>query len=305
MRQYDIVGDIHGHAEALETLMRELGYDRASGKWQHRDGRCLLFLGDYIDRGPHVRETLRLVKGLVDSGQALAIAGNHEYNAICFHTTTQEGTPLRPHTEKNINQHSATINAFQGHADEWGDWIAWFRSLPILLDLPGLRAVHATWHPKYTEYLKQKAFTDAAFLHASADAATPEFTAVECVLKGIEAALPDGCSISDRNGVERRHIRLRWWRNEIGSFRDMAFPFSDLAPVTSMSVEALSAIPGYGADEAPVFFGHYWLPGDASPQVQAPNVCCLDYSIANGGRLAAYRWDGESTLDAGKIVTVS
>jgi hypothetical protein len=98
MRQYDIVGDIHGHAEALETLMRELGYDRASGKWQHRDGRCLLFLGDYIDRGPQVRETLRLVKGLVDSGQALAIAGNHEYNAICFHTTTQDGTPLRPHS---------------------------------------------------------------------------------------------------------------------------------------------------------------------------------------------------------------
>jgi hypothetical protein len=90
----------------------------------------------------------------------------------------------------------------------------------------------------------------------------------------------------------------------IGSFRDMAFPFSDRAPDTSMSTEALDVIPGYGADEPPVFFGHYWIPGDTPPEIQAPNVCCLDYSIAENGRLAAYRWDGESKLDPGKIVSV-
>jgi hypothetical protein len=305
MQQYDIVGDIHGHAQALKTLMRELGYDRDSGKWQHPEGRHLLFLGDYIDRGPQVRETLRLVRRLVDSGQALAIAGNHEYNAICFHAATQDGTPLRPHSEKNVKQHHATIDAFRDDADEWADWIAWFRSLPMSLDLPGLRAAHATWHPKYIEVLKKETLTDVAFLQASADPETPEFTAVECVLKGLEVALPDGCSFMDKDGAERRNVRVRWWQNGGGTYREMAFPSSEYAPDTSMSAEALGVIPGYGADEAPVFFGHYWLPGDTPPQLQAPNVCCLDYSIAKGGRLAAYRWDGESTLDAGKIVAVS
>jgi hypothetical protein len=34
-------------------------------------------------------------------------------------------------------------------------------------------------------------------------------------------------------------------------------------------------------------------------------VACLDYSVARpGGKLVAYRWDGEQQLDAGKFVAV-
>ena len=105
MQAYDIVGDIHGHADILQELLHQLGYRRVSGNWQHPDDRRLLFLGDYIDRGPKIRETLELVKELVDSGRALAIAGNHEFNAICYHTPAPDGTHLRPHTDKNTHQH--------------------------------------------------------------------------------------------------------------------------------------------------------------------------------------------------------
>jgi hypothetical protein len=40
--------------------------------------------------------------------------------------------------------------------------------------------------------------------------------------------------------------------------------------------------------------------------VLAPNVACLDYSVAakSGGRLVAYRWDGEQRLDNAKFVFV-
>jgi hypothetical protein len=59
---------------------------------------------------------------------------------------------------------------------------------------------------------------------------------------------------------------------------------------------------GYPSDAPPVFFGHYWLKGQ--PQLQAHNVCCLDYSVAKGGELVCYRFDGESILSSLKFVSV-
>ena len=55
----------------------------------------------------------------------------------------------------------------------------------------------------------------------------------------------------------------------------------------------------YGENERPVFFGHYWLKGE--PALIRKNVCCLDYSIGSfygHGRMVAYRFDGEQSLDA-------
>jgi hypothetical protein len=51
-----------------------------------------------------------------------------------------------------------------------------------------------------------------------------------------------------------------------------------------------------------VVFGHYWLPPDAAKVPLAQNVACLDYSVAKGGDLTAYRWDGEQVLSAEKFV---
>jgi hypothetical protein len=55
----------------------------------------------------------------------------------------------------------------------------------------------------------------------------------------------------------------------------------------------------YPRDAAPVFVGHYWLTG--TPRQLAPNVACTDYSVAKGGKLVAYRWDGESILTEDKF----
>jgi hypothetical protein len=58
----------------------------------------------------------------------------------------------------------------------------------------------------------------------------------------------------------------------------------------------------YAANEKPVFFGHYWLKGE--PSLYRDNICCLDYSVAKHGYLAAYRFDDEGKLGAGKMVYV-
>ena len=51
----------------------------------------------------------------------------------------------------------------------------------------------------------------------------------------------------------------------------------------------------------PVFFGHYWLNGN--PTLLSDKVACVDYSVAKGGKLVAYRWDGESVLSEQNFIS--
>ena len=97
----DLIGDIHGHADKLEELLLKLGYKKSKGVYQHHN-RKVLFVGDYIDRGPKIRETLAIIKSMVDNESAIALMGNHEYNALCFHFQDSNGGHLRKHLIKNI-----------------------------------------------------------------------------------------------------------------------------------------------------------------------------------------------------------
>jgi len=101
---YDIIGDIHGQAGELEELLTKLGYGCIGGVYRH-DTRQVIFLGDFIDRGPHQRRVLNLVRAMVADGTALAVMGNHEFNAIAFYTPDGSGGHLRPRNEKNVHQH--------------------------------------------------------------------------------------------------------------------------------------------------------------------------------------------------------
>ena len=50
---YDLIGDIHGHAAELCQLLQQLGYaPDALGTYRHPAGRQVIFVGDFIDRGP-------------------------------------------------------------------------------------------------------------------------------------------------------------------------------------------------------------------------------------------------------------
>ncbi|MFJ3927522.1 polynucleotide kinase-phosphatase [Streptomyces sp. NPDC090022] len=71
---FDIVGDVHGCSSELETLLAKLGY--VDGV--HPDGRTAVFVGDLVDRGPDSPGVLRRVMGMVASGNALCVPGNHE-----------------------------------------------------------------------------------------------------------------------------------------------------------------------------------------------------------------------------------
>ena len=89
---YDIIPDIHGQAGKLRSRLTNLGYRETRGAWRHADPkRSAVFLGDFIDRGSDNADVIEIVRRMVDAGTARAIMGNHELNAIRYHTERARG----------------------------------------------------------------------------------------------------------------------------------------------------------------------------------------------------------------------
>lgn len=296
---YDLIGDIHGHADALHALLATLGYEPRKGIYRHPT-RQAVFLGDFIDRGPKIGETLAIVRPMVESGHALSVMGNHELNALAFHTPhpTDPGNHLRPQSEKNLRQHAETIR--QLSRGEMSSALAWFRTLPLWLDLKGLRVVHACWDAGRMAMIPAEV-TDE-FLE---EACLPEgslFEPVEAILKGKQIRLPPGITFHDKDGHVRSACRAKWYEPAHGqTCRSYAMASEPIDSDAPLPAETLNAAAPYPIDAKPVFVGHYWLSGPR-PDLLRSNVACLDWSVAKAGFLCGYRWDGEQQLDPAKFV---
>ena len=79
---FDIIGDVHGCADELETLLDKLGY---AVSWNGKEvsvtppeGRRAIFVGDLVDRGPRSPDALRIAKHMTDSGTGMVVVGNHD-----------------------------------------------------------------------------------------------------------------------------------------------------------------------------------------------------------------------------------
>ena len=302
--EFDIIGDVHGQLEKLEFLLIAMGYKNYTGAFRH-PSRKAIFVGDYIDRGPRQVDTYKLVRSMVEADAAIAILGNHEFNAIAWYTPDPDGEKgsafLRPRYgapgAKNRQQHQHFLSEVEG-TPLHGEIVDWFLTLPLWLDLPELRVVHACWHQGYIAELApllgpNNTLTPELMIRASRRD-DPVFLAIEGLTKGLEIALPDGCAFFDNDGHERRDVRIRWW-DEVGS------SYQDLALLPDKSRKSLPDIAVSSDDrpvydqQKPVFFGHYWMQG--RPALQAPKMACVDYSAGNGGPLVAYRWAGEDLLN--------
>ncbi|SDZ85913.1 metallophosphoesterase [Microbulbifer marinus] len=302
VRGYDIIGDIHGHAQVLENLLEHLGYGQGETGYSHPN-RKVVFLGDFIDRGEELREHRRLldtVMAMVENGHAHAVMGNHEFNALAFHTIN-EGKPLRAHDDKNIKQHQAFLNEFAQDPDEKARVLAFFYRLPLWLELElgarKMRAVHACWseaHLRTAQDILADARLSETSLISASEEGTALFEAVEVLLKGYETSLPEGITFLDKDKNVRDAVRVQWWKDTASTLGEVALPLGvDLQEAAALPVPR--GVPRYGREEVPCFIGHYWLNGAPGPL--ADNVACLDYSIAKSGKLVAYRWSGEQSLD--------
>jgi serine/threonine protein phosphatase 1 len=64
------IGDVHGCAEELQALIHKLPLDQDS---------ILVFLGDYVDRGPDSKGVIDTVLDLSEIYNVIALKGNHEW----------------------------------------------------------------------------------------------------------------------------------------------------------------------------------------------------------------------------------
>jgi hypothetical protein len=118
---------------------------------------------------------------------------------------------------------------------------------------------------------------------------------VEIILKGKEALLPPGKSFADKDGHVRMATRTRWYMSPYGqSYRTYALT-DNIDCDDALEQPVIDAAVPYPLNAKPVFVGHYWMSG-GQPQLLARNVACVDYSVAKGGFLCAYRWHGEQQL---------
>ena len=317
MTSYDIIGDVHGSAAKLEGLLTTLGYVERDGA--HRlDGHEAIFVGDLIDRGDGQVRVLEVARAMVEAGSARVVMGNHEFNALSWATPHPDRpgdslrTRLGPRGRRNRAQHQDFLDQVVEGSSLHASTMAWFRTLPLWLDLGGLRVVHACWHPWSLAVLDKWVAPDGVvgdefLLHANTPG-TDAFDAVDIVLKGPEVHLTRELAWRDRDGTPRWAARIRWWDDTATSLGDLA----DIPPgSTGLDGGPHPGLPDVAADVAsgfrygdpvPVFFGHYWFSGD--PRPAGRYAVCTDYSAVRDTQpLVAYRWTGESVPTADHFVS--
>ncbi len=74
---FDIIGDVHGCADELEALLGQLGYEAverrngfgldAGPTYRHPDGRMVVFVGDLVDRGPRILDSVRIARNMLEA----------------------------------------------------------------------------------------------------------------------------------------------------------------------------------------------------------------------------------------------
>ena len=276
---YDLIGDVHGHADLLYTLVEKLGYVRKGSSYEHPKGRKLVFVGDLINRGPDSASVLNFVRKTWEEGNAYVTLGNHEFRILQL----------------------ASIN--QGLPDaSYEPFVPWLKTLPLFLDLQDVRVVHAAWHISSIALISQAPVPDNSFIQATLDKSSPERQAVDHILKGVKANLPKDSILRDRFGIVRQKGRLRWWEDLRGK------PFAD-ALFSPMYGNLLEEIPNakdidkvepYPKDDKPVFIGHYCLEPHV-PKIN-DNVICIDGCVTCDKRLWGYRHAGKQKLAKANLV---
>lgn len=290
--QYDIIGDIHGRAGALADILARLGYREGPGGYAHPDGRKAIFLGDFIDRGPEQKRALSIVRAMVAAGQAEAVMGNHEFNAICYATPDGKGGHIRPHTPNNAQQHEKFLAAYPFGSPEHREMIAWFRTLPVYLEKDGFRVIHACWDDRSLDALRPwmdagNRLTDAAYA-AYAAREDAVYNGIEILLKAPESPLPPGLSYTDPHGHPRTVARHLWWRDPARPADERLHITVPMTPEQKAQLNAGTRLrDDFMRAAIPTFVGHFGLPPQSRPEHSA-HVIVLDYT----GQITAYRTDG-------------
>ena len=137
----DIIGDIHGESDALHALIDRLGYDLYG---VHPQGRRLVFVGDFCDRGPDSPGVLKRVVPMLTSGAAHAVLGNHEINLLRADAKDGSGWYFDSRVRSDLPKYAPFERL---SAEDASPLIEILQRLPVALEREDIRIVHAAWLP--------------------------------------------------------------------------------------------------------------------------------------------------------------
>jgi protein phosphatase len=147
---FDIIGDVHGCADELVELLGRLGYQiKLEGSGAERrastaapNGRCVFFVGDFVDRGPSSPDVMRIVMAMAERGQALAVIGNHDDKFLRW--LSGHEVKLAHGLERTVEQYARESAAFRAATREF------LESLPChaWLETGRLAVAHAGVKPQ-------------------------------------------------------------------------------------------------------------------------------------------------------------
>ena len=279
---YDIIGDVHGHAELLKKLLTSLGYKSGEFGFIHPNGRKAIFVGDLINRGPDTTGTLDLVRKMHYHGNAMISVGNHEFRLVQQHVKKghQEVKELKP-------------------------FIPWIRSWPLFIDFPTFRVVHAAWHIPSISFLQDAKLCDDNFIRKTLEKGSDHQEAIQQILYGLKVSLPQDLEMKDRFGIRRKKGRIQWWKNPHGqSYADYLLSPMYPAPRDKYPpLDELKKVSPYSFPEKPVYIGHYCLPPE-TPKING-QVVCVDGCVTCDKKLWAYRFNHEAKPQCRRLVSAS
>jgi hypothetical protein len=262
-------------------------------------------VGDLINRGPKIRETLNLIRKMVESGSAYAILGNHEMYAILYYLRDIEGKYYKKRIPKYQLQINQTLDEFAAYRDEFKSHLKWLRTLPVFLDLGEIRVIHACWDDDSVKLLKDtitEPKLTKTLLREIALNGTKFSESFWQSCKGIDFQLPKNLLVFDDEGRPHRSFRMKWWENPEGkTFKDISLESRFELPAYTIPLEIIQARKSYPENAPIIFFGHYSLTEGFG--ILKDNVCCVDSGVSRTGRLLAYRWNGEKKLDKLNFIT--
>ncbi len=250
----DVVADVHGEIDALHDLLARLGY-REDGI--HPDGRRLVFLGDLIDRGPDSPAVVKFVQTLVENGLGQCVLGNHDLNILLGEPKYDSNW----YYGKEFHHEGKLVPQVLVHDDKARRKIKdFFASLPLVLERPGLRVVHACWQSEMVDAARQA--TDVLELYHHHVRLIENSHAARTDLDEIERGLEH----QNRNPVKLLTS---------GRERRVAVPFESGGKIRHE--ERISWWEQYSDPEVCIF-GHYGAP-PGEPHGQGRAIC-IDYGVS-------------------------
>lgn len=304
----DIIGDIHGEYDALCNLLHLLGYAEDGS---HAEDRTLVFVGDFCDRGPDSPAVIKRVEQLVKAGRAKAVLGNHEINLLREDPKSGSGWFFEERRQSDQDKYAPFATPDE---TSQANIVAFLSNLPIGLERPDLRVVHAAWINADIEKIRGLPLGSVRHHYDRWEEQTRRFAKAPDLQQRIQAELAHWPHSLEDKSKEPPFLHAQ---AEYDAIKQMMNPLK----VLTSGVERKGLKPFYSSekwrfaervqwwneyeDTIPVVVGHYWRRfnpidrssvGKGDPDLfestqphawhgKNKNVFCVDFSV--GGRWLA------------------